>query len=263
MLKRTVLMAAVASAMGLSGAALRAEEKTAPATAPACPACAACSTVQLPKPDAEGFIEIFNGKDLTGWSGLEGFWAAKDGMIVGSEQKATSEQTFLVFSAMPNLANFELHYKYKFATPDGNSGVQFRSKIINPKTSRVGGYQADCDAKGGYDGGFYDEAGVAGGRGIMGKRGLKTVWDDQNKRHEEKLADDNDAIKKIVKIGDWNDVVLVADGNHITYTLNGHLTSDLTDNSPKAVASGVIALQIHKGFTMDIEFKDLKLKVLK
>ena len=70
-------------------------------------------------------------------------------------------------------------------------------------------------------------------------------------------------MKKIIKLGDWNDVVLIADGNHMTYTINGHLMTDLTDNSPKEVKEGVIALQIHGGFTMDILFKDLKIKLLK
>ena len=55
----------------------------------------------------------------------------------------------------------------------------------------------------------------------------------------------------------------VAKGNHITYTINGHVTTDMTDESPKALTEGVIALQIHAGFTMDIQFKDLKIKILK
>ena len=34
---------------------------------------------ELPKPDADGFIPLFNGKDLTNWEGLDGFWSVKDG----------------------------------------------------------------------------------------------------------------------------------------------------------------------------------------
>ena len=64
-------------------------------------------------------------------------------------------------------------------------------------------------------------------------------------------------------MGDWNDVILVAQGNHMTYTINGHLMTDLTDESPKAVREGVLALQCHAGFTMDVQFKDIRLKVLK
>ena len=155
-----------------------------------------------------------------------------------------------------------MHYKYKFATPSGNSGLQFRSKVIDPKTSRVGGYQADCDAGVGYDGTIYDEAGVAGGRGTMSNRGQKTVWDAQNHRHDYPLSETGDELKKLIKRGDWNNVVLVAKGNHITYTINGHLMTELIDKSPKALHDGVIALQLHAGFVMDIQFKDIEIKEL-
>ncbi len=213
---------------------------------------------ELPKPDADGFITIFNGKDLTGWQGLEEYWSVKDGVISGSETKDTSKQTFLVWTGgKPD--DFELHLKYKFATPDGNSGIQFRSKILDEKTFRVGGYQADFDGKGDYDGSIYDEAGVAGGRATMSNRGEKTMWDAENKRHSEKLGDAD--LKKLIKFGDWNDVVLVAKGNHITYSINGQLMTDLTDDSPKALKDGVIALQLHAGFTMEIQFKDIKIKL--
>ena len=56
--------------------------------------------------------------------------------------------------------------------------------------------------------------------------------------------------------------MLIAKGNHVTYTINGHLMTDLTDESPKAVKEGVIALQLHAGFTMEIQFKDMKIKPL-
>src|ERR1043166_7211306 len=85
---------------------------------------------ELPKPDADGWITLFNGKDLTGWEGLENFWMVKDGVISGHETKDASKQTFLVYAAS-NFSDFELHLKYKFATPDGNSGIQFRSKVLD------------------------------------------------------------------------------------------------------------------------------------
>ena len=214
----------------------------------------------LPKPDPDGFITIFNGKDLTGWEGLEDYWSVKDGVISGHETKDKSKQTFLVCTAA-KFSDFELHLKYKFASPDGNSGIQFRSKVLDPKGYRVGGYQADFDGKAGYDGSIYDEADVAGKRGIMSTRGEKTTWDKDNKRHNEKLPDAAD-LKKHINVGDWNDVVLVAKGNHITYTINGHLMTDLTDDSPKALKEGVLALQLHAGYTMDVQFKDVKIKLL-
>jgi hypothetical protein len=253
MFKRASLAAAVLAAIGIGTYFVRAEDKPA-ADAPA---------VELPKPDADGFVSIFNGKDLAGWEGFPGYWSVKDGVILGSEVKEKSKHTFLVLKSIPNVANFELHYQYKFATHDGNSGLQFRSKIYDEKNFGVGGYQADCDGGAGYDGTIYDEHGVAGGRGTMSGRGQKVTWDADNKRTNAPLAESDAELKKFIKVGDWNDVVLIADGHHITYTINGHLMTDLTDDSPKEVADGVIALQIHGGFTMDIEFKDLKIKVLK
>jgi hypothetical protein len=147
---------------------------------------------ELPTPDADGFISLFNGKDLTNWEGLDGFWSAMDGAIEGSATKEKSKQTFLVLAASwadpSRFADFELQFKYKYATPTGNSGVQFRSAVIDGPAYRVGGYQADFDTGGQYDGGFYDEAGVAGGRGIMANRGFKTTWDKENKRANESLG---------------------------------------------------------------------------
>lgn len=258
MLKRASLLAAAVAAIGIGSYFVRAEDK------PAAPVVAPAPAVELPKPDAEGFISMFNGTDLTGWHGFEGYWSVKDGAIVGSEVKEKSKHTFLIYTAIPSVSDFELHYKYKFATPTGNSGVQFRSKIYSAPNCSVGGYQADCDAGKGYDGSIYDEHGVAGGRGTMGPRGKKVVWGEDMKKPEssEPLAQTNDELKKLVNQNDWNDVVLIANGNHITYTINGHLMSDVTDNNPKALKEGVIALQIHGGFTMDIEFKDLKIKLL-
>jgi hypothetical protein len=237
------LVAVVALALAVS--ALRSEDK---------------AKAELPKPDADGFITIFNGTDLKGWEGLEGYWTVKDGVISGHETKDKSKQTFLVWKGA-KVSDFELHLKYKFATPDGNSGIQFRSKVLDEKTFRVGGYQADFDGKAGFDGSIYDEASVAGGRGTMSNRGEKTVWDKDNKRKNEQLPDAAE-LKKSIKVGDWNSVVLVAKGNHITFTINDHLMTDLTDDSPKALTEGVLALQLHAGYTMDIQFKDVKIKLL-
>src|SRR4051794_23080764 len=128
------------------------------------------SKVELPAPDAEGFIDLFNGKDLTYWEGYPGYWSVKDGAITGSETSANSKHTFLVLSASKaspaKFADFEIHFSYRWTEKGkgGNSGLQFRSKILDEKSYKVGGYQADLDVNGQYDGGYYDEAKVAGGR---------------------------------------------------------------------------------------------------
>ena len=222
------------------------------------------------KPDSEGFVSLFDGKTLDGWEGLPGLWSVKDGAIDGSQKMMGSKQTdlHLVDSREhpEKYKDFELHLKYRLLTPKGNSGVQFRSKIDDPKTLHVGGYQADIDDNGTFTGSIYDERGVAGNRGTMSKLGDKTVWDKDNKPHASPLGESLADLKKSLHFNgeEWNDIVLKVEGNHVVYSINGHVTTDLTDESPKAVLTGgVIAFQIHQGFTMEIQFKDIKIKFLK
>ena len=69
---------------------------------------------------------------LAGWEGLEEYWTVKDGVISGHETKDKSKQTFLVWKG-GKPGDFELHLKYKFATPDGNSGARVRRCVtIHP-----------------------------------------------------------------------------------------------------------------------------------
>jgi hypothetical protein len=230
---------------------------------------ASAQSTSLGAPDAQGFITLFNGKDLTGWEGLEGYWSVKDGVIDGSETKEHSVQTDLLLSASKEhpeqFVNFELRLKWRLLSQDGNSGVQFRSVINNPKTLHAGGYQADIDSGGHYTGSIYDESGIAGGRGTMSNRGEKTTWDSENHRHNEPLAESNAELRKFLhNTGDeWNDIDLIVNGHDFQYRINGHLMTELIDDSPKAVLKGgVIGLQMHAGFTMDIQFKDISIKFL-
>jgi hypothetical protein len=215
----------------------------------------------LPKPDADGFIALFNGHDLAGWTGLPDYWSVTEGSISGRQMKETSKQTFLVFTGL-KVKDFELRLKYRFVTPEGNSGIQFRSRVLDPATFRVGGYQADFDAEVMYDGSIYDEAGVAGDRGTMSNRGEATIWDSENKRHNRPLKERALTLKRAIKRGDWNDVDLVVRGRHIVYRINGHVMTNLIDNSPMALKEGILALQLHQGFTMDVRFRDVRLRVL-
>src|SRR5262245_24432799 len=54
--------------------------------------------VPLAAPDADGFINLFNGKDLTWWEGVTQYWSVKDDAITGSEVRTNSLHTFLVLS---------------------------------------------------------------------------------------------------------------------------------------------------------------------
>ncbi|MGH7866091.1 MAG: 3-keto-disaccharide hydrolase [Candidatus Dormibacteraceae bacterium] len=243
---------ATMAALAVGAASVRADDKSTP----------------LGPPDAHGFVSLFNGKDLSGWEGLDGYWSVKDGVIDGSETKERSVQTDLILSASKErpekFINFELRLKWRLVSPDGNSGVQFRSVINNPKTLHAGGYQADIDSGGNYTGSIYDESGIAGGRGTMSNRGEKTIWDAQNQRHASPLAQSGAELKKLLhNTGDWNAIVLVVRGDHFQYQINDHLMTEMIDESPKAVLKGgVIAMQMHAGFTMDIQFNDISIKFL-
>ena len=97
----------------------------------------------------------------------------------------------------------------------------------------------------------------------MSNRGEKTLWDADNKRTNTNLEKGGDEIAaKIKPVGEWNDAVVIADGNKITYRINGQIITEMTDNSPQACKDGVIGIQMHGGHTMTLQFKDIKIKML-
>jgi hypothetical protein len=208
----------------------------------------------------EGFVSLFNGKDLTGWAGDSVHWSVEDGAITGRitpETVLKGNNTFLVWQG-GQPADFELRMKFKLQ--GSNSGVQYRSKLLDPQKFIVGGYQADIDATGRYIGINYEER----GRGILVERGQKVeIGPDGKKTVVGELGDKNELLKKI-KLGDWNEYTIIAKGNHLTHIINGTPMSEVIDNQPsKALASGIVALQIHQGPPMVVQFKDIRLKELK
>lgn len=213
---------------------------------------------------ADGFKSLFNGKDLKGWNGNPKLWSVQDGTITGQTTAADpiKGNTFLIYTNA-NFQDFELHFKYRME--GGNSGVQYRSKVLDPATWRVGGYQADFEAGTTYSGILYDEAGGAGGRGIMAERGQKVVWGADGKKQVTGNTGKTSAeIQAAIKKEDWNDYVVTVKGYHFVHQINGNVTVDVTDeDAAKRVATGVLALQIHAGPPMKVQFKDVKIKVLK
>ena len=207
-----------------------------------------------------GFESLFNGKDLTGWKGKEGFWSVQDGAITGeTKTDFKGPNTFLVWQG-GEPANFEVRFKYRIYA--GNSGVQYRSKLINEEAMQVGGYQGDFEAGTTYSGILYNEAGVAGKRGIMAKRGTKVTWTRDNKEEVQPLPMTSEELQQTIKEKDWNEYVIIADGNHLTHKINGHTTAEVIDESPDALKSGIIAIQVHAGGPMKVQVKDIYLKKL-
>jgi len=116
-----------------------------------------------------GFTRIFNGKDLSGWDGNSKLWSVKDGAIVGqtTAENPIKVNTFLIWTNSTT-ADFELRCSFRITSQNdkgfANSGIQYRSKVLDTTNWVVGGYQADMEAGPTYTGILYDERGVAGGR---------------------------------------------------------------------------------------------------
>ena len=229
-----------------------------------------------------GEKQLFNGKDLTGWKGNTDLWSVKDGAITGQTQpdpanpaKSTLKgNTFLVWDG--EVGDFELTFKYKITDKDGkgegfgNSGVQYRSKVVDEKGFVVAGYQADFEIGKTYSGILYEEK----GRGILAQRGekvvihegVKEVTDNKgNKKNAPNIeatgkVGDSAEIQAGIKQADWNEYRVVAKGNHLQHFINGKQTVDVTDETAEGAKKGVLALQIHAGAPFTVQFKDLVLK---
>jgi hypothetical protein len=212
----------------------------------------------------DGFESMFNGKDLTGWDGATDIWSVQDGAIVGSTAKNPAKgNTFLVWTnSQPG--DFEMRCSFKLTPKNkagfANSGIQYRSKVIDPSYWVVAGYQADMDAGPDYTGQLYEER----GRAFMAMRGEKVVYHSDGKKEVVSSLGDPAKLGDEIHKGDWNDYVIIAKGNHLQQFINGKQMIDLVDEqTEKAAASGVIALQVHAGPPMTVEFKDLIIKELK
>lgn len=209
--------------------------------------------------DDEGFKSLFNGKDLSGWEGNAKLWSVKDGMIVGqtTKENPTKGNTFLILKDA-SYKDFELRAMCKLEGGN-NSGIQYRSKVTDPANWVVGGYQ--CDINSGRDNmcKLYQER----MRGRIGMPGEKVTMDAAGKKNVTGATPDADKLKGAEKKGDWNEITIIAKGNHLIQKINGMVAVDLTDEDEKGrTMDGIIALQIHAGAPMTISFKEIKIKEL-
>jgi hypothetical protein len=227
-----------------------------------------------------GFKSLFDGQTLAGWEGNKAFWSVRDGALTGQTTAETAPglkaNTFLVWQG-GQPANFELRLQFRLTAqnPEGrsNSGVQYRSKVLDAAAFSVGGYQADLDTPFRYTGMLYEEK----GRGILMVAGEKvrlgetTLVPDTKKKDGkrkqtavEKLpgATPPAAIAAAYKLGEWNELVIVANGSQLRHTVNGVVTAEATETDAAIAKSGVIAFQLHTGPPMTVQFKDVRLKTL-
>jgi hypothetical protein len=202
----------------------------------------------------EGWVALFNGKDLDGWvqRGGKAKYRVEDGQIVGTSVPNTSN-SFLCTAR--DYGDFILELEFK-DHPQLNSGVQIRShcydeprvekidgKEYKVPAGRVHGYQVEIDpSERAWTGGIYDES----------RRG----WLNDLK--------DNEPARKAFKQNDWNKFRIECRGNSLKTWLNGVPAADLRDS---ATATGFIALQVHgvgkKSEALEVRFRNIRLKELK
>jgi hypothetical protein len=214
-----------------------------------------------------GMEPLFNGKNLAGWDGDPRLWNVRDGVIHGetTPEHATKGNTFLIWQG-GEVGDFELRFSFRCSATN-NSGVQYRSRHITDETAAnkwvVRGYQHECrneNTPPNVPGFIYDEGGKRGRICLAGER---VTWEPEGGKKLVESLLGADEVAKLVRLDDWNDVVVRAEGNHVRHWLNGRLVVDFTDADPKlALTKGVIALQLHGGAPMWTEFRDIRLKRL-
>ena len=183
--------------------------------------------------DEKGFKPLFDGQTLKGWEGDQSLWQVHDKMIIG---KSPGIQRNEFLATEKDYGDFELRLEFRLHDGQGNSGIQFRSRRA-PKGHGCIGYQADIGQN--YWGCLYDE----------------------ERRRKVLVQAPPELAGKLRKNG-WNSYTIRAEGDRVTLKVNGVTTVDYVEKDKDIARSGIIALQIHSGPAMQIDFRNLRIKEL-
>ncbi|MHC4996670.1 MAG: family 16 glycoside hydrolase, partial [Planctomycetota bacterium] len=206
------------------------------------------------KPDKDGFVSVFDGRSLRQWSGDSQYWSVEDGALTGKTDGSLKMNRFITWKNS-TIRNFELRVRVKVSAR-GNSGIQYRG------TSRpdlgldvVTGYQCDVVATNpNYNGMLYEEK----GRRILSHTGEKVIIDTEG----QPWVIGKTPVKEFIP-DQWHDYRVLVRGNHHQHWIDGHKTADLIDFDENGRAlEGVLAVQVHVGPAMTIQYKDFKIKHL-
>ncbi|MCW2262823.1 MULTISPECIES: DUF1080 domain-containing protein [Sphingobacterium] len=221
----------------------------------------------------EGFVAMLDSNTLKGWEGDSSYWRMESGILIG-EIKADAEplknNTFLIWKG-GEPGDFVLKSQFRISA-DGNSGINYRSERFTELPYALKGYQADIDGQHHYTGQNYEERNrttlayrgqqteipnpTAGESGASKGNAWSTLIVRDTLATAKELAD-------AVKVGDWNEIEIVAKGNKLSHYINGKLISEVVDNDElHRKQKGLIGVQVHVGPPMKIEYKDMKIKML-
>ena len=224
-----------------------------------------CFAADAPPARESEFKSIFDGKDLATWQGDPVVWSARDGVIHATlpEFSRNKNGSLLVWRG-GNVDDFELRFSCRFVDLSsaalGNLNVKYRTG--NTPADKAYWYVLDIDDRGAGRGRVME----VGDRGVLSKRGKKTVARNGNGPNEVEVigtVTQPANIQAAYKKNDWNEVAIIAEGNHLVHLLNGVVTADFIDeNEAKRHRSGSLALKVWlaRGPGMDAEFKNLRLR---
>lgn len=178
-------------------------------------------------------IQLFNGKDLSGWEGNDKYWSVQDGVIVGKNTEPVKVSTYLLTKR--KFHDFRLVFEFKLAKSEMHSGIAMWGRIA-PERGDPYTYAGHLVMfPSGY--GFYD---------LYGRNGIHN---------------NGDKAKKVGKQHDWNKMEILAQGNRIRFVLNGELISDWREPLPERIKEAPIGLQLHSNpQPEEVEFKNLVLE---
>lgn len=193
----------------------------------------------IPDLNTEGWVKIFNGTDLTGWTQRNGTatYRVEDGAVIGKTAEG-SPNSFLCTDK--DYGDFELTFEVNVDS-GLNSGVQIRSQSNEDhQNGRVHGPQVEIESSPGESGYIYGEA--------TGRNWISPAQ----------------PIKDAYKNDTWNRYVIRAKGDRIQTWINGISIEDLRD--PESSQSGFVGLQVH-GIGKDtgpfeVRWRDLRVRNL-
>jgi serine/threonine protein kinase len=238
-----------------------------PAPKPAAPA---APPAPAPADPEQGFESLFNGRDLTGWTGDPRHWLARDGLIIGRglPDSPLKSHTCLVCE-QGTVEDFELRFSFRCLAykynEQPNAGVEYRA--ARPDGTRLRGYQYEIvrDPKG--VGAVMDDQ----GRGLLASEGAQVEAGTEGGKDFLKTvgaAASSNAVATAFQREDWNEGVVLARGNHLIHKLNGLVVADVVDlNRDKRHTSGLLALEIYFRNTNNpatfVLFKNVRLKTFR
>lgn len=184
---------------------------------------------QRPKPPGEDWVQLYNGKDLTGWANVgKEEWVVEPGGVLRGK---TVSKEYGYLQTEKDYKDFQFSVRFK-CEGLGNSGIYFHTRF-KPGTVDVSqGAQFEIDCNIGHH-----------TAGVYGVQEGWIVWPSPEK-------------ETVVRQNEWNEMVVTVDGNRYTSRLNGVLMIDFTYPKEKFL-DGTIALQLHSGGAGNMLFKDI------